>query len=234
MKKTIFTLNINNYCPEITAITYPLLKYYADKIGAQFHVITERKFPQWPITYEKLQIFQLGREMGNEWNIYIDSDALIHPASPDWTIFLNKDTVAHWGADMACVRWKYDEYFLRHGQHWGTGNWFTIGSNWCLDMWRPLEVSPAAAFDNIFPTHEEMNAGITKEHLIDDYALSHNIARFGLKTDKIADIRDRHDYIKGKAFCIHWYMTSDEIKISKLKDHVKAWHVPEYVQNFEK
>jgi len=232
MKKTIFTLNVNDYEPEIRAITYPLLKYYAHKIGADFYEIKDRHFPEWPVTYEKLQIFELGREMQNDWNIYIDSDALVHPDSPDWTVFMNRDTIAHWGSDVAPIRWQYDKYFLRAGSHWGTGNWFTIGSDWCLDMWRPLEITPEEAISYIFPTHEELNTGITAEHLVDDYALSNNIARFGLKAVKLVDVRDQYAQLKGKAFCMHWYMTSNEIKIEKLRLSVEAWRLPKSMTEY--
>ena len=73
MKKTVYLLNIGDYEPEITSLTYPYISRYASKIGAAVHLITERKFPEWPITYEKLQIYELGRQHGNDWNIYIDS-----------------------------------------------------------------------------------------------------------------------------------------------------------------
>lgn len=67
MKKTIFILNVNDYSPEITALTYPLIEAYAHKIGADFHIIRERKFPEWPVTYEKLQIYELAQQMGNDF-----------------------------------------------------------------------------------------------------------------------------------------------------------------------
>src|SRR5271168_5376308 len=72
VKKTIYTLNVGGYAPEICALTYPLLQAYARKIGADFHVIRDRKFPDWPVVYEKLQIHVLGKEHGDDWNIYID------------------------------------------------------------------------------------------------------------------------------------------------------------------
>lgn len=53
VKKTIYTLNIGDYAPEICALTYPLMQAYARKIGAEFHVIRERKFPDWPLDYEQ-------------------------------------------------------------------------------------------------------------------------------------------------------------------------------------
>ena len=58
-KKTIFTLNVDGYSPEITDITYPLIKRYAKHIDADLHIIKDRKFPDWPVTYEKLQIYEL-------------------------------------------------------------------------------------------------------------------------------------------------------------------------------
>ena len=65
LKKTVFTLNIDGYAPEVTELTYPLMKHYAAKIGADFHIIKERKFPDWPPVYEKMQIYQLAQEMKN-------------------------------------------------------------------------------------------------------------------------------------------------------------------------
>ncbi len=34
MKKTVFLLNIGNYAPQITGLTYPLIRRWARKIGA--------------------------------------------------------------------------------------------------------------------------------------------------------------------------------------------------------
>ena len=36
MRKTLYVLNVEGYAPQITALTYPLLRYYADRIGAEF------------------------------------------------------------------------------------------------------------------------------------------------------------------------------------------------------
>jgi hypothetical protein len=60
MKKTLYTLSVNDkhpgqdFEPEITALTFPLMRKYAHKIGADFHVIRERKHPDMPPVYEKL------------------------------------------------------------------------------------------------------------------------------------------------------------------------------------
>jgi hypothetical protein len=73
LKKTIYTLNIGgHYNDELTGMTYPFIKAWAYKIGAEFYEITERAFPDFPGRYEKLQIYKLGREHKNDWNIFID------------------------------------------------------------------------------------------------------------------------------------------------------------------
>ena len=190
VKKTLYTLNVGNYAPELCALTYPLMEAYARKIGADFFIIDERRFPEWPPVYEKLQIFELGKRHQNDWNIFVDSDALISPEMFDVTEHLRKDTVCHNGKDMAGIRWKYDKYFRRDGRHIGSCNWFTVASDWCLDLWRPLEdLSLDEAMHNINITIGERNSGLcSTEHLVDDYTLSRNIARFGLKVQTVIDL----------------------------------------------
>ena len=43
--KKLLVLDIGDYDREITNITFPYMKQYAKNIGADFHVITQRKFP---------------------------------------------------------------------------------------------------------------------------------------------------------------------------------------------
>jgi len=253
MKKTIFTLNVDGYAPEIIELTYPLLRYYANKIGADFYIIDKRKFKDYPVTYEKLQIYELGQEMQNDWNIYIDSDALIHPETLDWTYYLRKDTVIHNGNDMANIRWRFDKYFLRDGRNFGSCNWFTIASDWCIDLWRPLEITAKEAISNIFPTVEELNTVITPEHLIDDYALSRNIAKYGLKATTCNQIQK--DFGFADAY-FHWHdythtveqkingwreMKFDEkqgkmieVEMHGIKGILDTWKVPKNIREYAK
>ena len=223
LKKTIFTLNVNDYSPEITALTYPLLEGYAKKIGADFHIISERKHPDFPPVYEKLQIYDLAREMENDWNLYIDSDAVIHPDIPDWTNFLDKDTIAHNGTDNATIRWKYDRYFWRDGRHIGSCNWFAMASDWCVELWKPLDITLAEAVANINLTNKERTTVLTPDHLIDDYALSRNIAKYGLKVKTIADIQKECNVPGG--FHWHEYTLTVEDKVAKMKKLLKDWNL---------
>ena len=191
MKKVLYTLNINDYAPQVRELTYPLLKFYARKIGAEFFEITERRYPGWPVAYEKLQIWTLARRLDADWNIFLDADALIHPDTVDFTTYLPRECIAHNGTDFASLRWRYDEYFWRDTRNIGSCNWCSIASRWCLDLWHPLEdLTLAEALDRIQPTQEERNCGlIDREHLLDDYVLSRNIARYGLKVQTLTELQ---------------------------------------------
>jgi hypothetical protein len=220
IKKTLYTLSVDNYSKEITNLTFPLLRYYAEKIGADFHVIKNRVFPDMPPVYEKLQIHELGRD--NDWNIYFDADALVHPETVDFTSLIQKDTVMHNACDMANVRWKYDEYFLRDGRNIGSCNWFAIASDWCIDLWSPLDIPLEEALKNIYPIPAELSNGITKEHLIDDYALSRNIAKYGLKFRKAIDIQ-METGMPTASFFWHQYTVPIDAKIVMMRQVIKDW-----------
>lgn len=223
MKKVIWTLNIANYAPEVTALTYPLLKNYAHKIGAEFEVITKRQFPDWPVVYEKLQIFELGAD--NDWNIYIDSDALVHPDMFDPTDHVPMNTVLHNGRDMAGNRWRYDRHFRRDGRHIGSCNWFTCAPRDCIDLWKPLDdLTLAQALDNIFPIVAELNSEcFNRDHLIDDYTLSRNIATFGLKHTCILDIMKAEGH--GGDYLWHLYTIPVAEKVRQMKEVLRRWGI---------
>lgn len=225
MNKTIYTLNVNGYSPEITRLTYPLIKRYAEKIGAAFYVITERRFPiDYAPVYEKLQIYQLQAERKDDWSIFIDSDALVHPDFYDMTEFISKDTVMHNGSDLANIRWKYDRFFRRDGRHIGSCNWMTIASDWCRELWEPLtDISYYDAIRNIYPTQFELNTVITRDHLIDDYVLSRNISKYGLKFKTILElmkeIGDTGNYLW------HQYTMPTEEKVKLITGILKDWGI---------
>jgi len=222
MKKTVFTLCVDNYAPKITALTFSLFEKYAEKIGAEFYVIRERKFPDWPMTYEKFQIYSLGREMGNDWNIFFDADALVHPDMPDVTAHLPMDTVMQNAKDLSSARWKYDEYMRRDGRFISSCNWFSVFSDFCLDLYHPLEdMTLAQALANIFPCQQEVVWGMGADHLIDDYVVTRNIARYGLKYVTFSKIREELDLPFG--YLWHTYMQSDERKLEEIEKTMVAW-----------
>lgn len=224
--KTLYTLNIN-YSPEICELTYPLLKCYARRLGADFYVISEDKFPGWPVVYNKLQIGELARKRRDDWSVFIDSDCLVHPETIDFTEHLPRDTVAHNGSDMASVRWRYDDYFRRDGRNIGSCTWMVFCSSWCLDLWQPLDMPLEQALENIQPTVGEATTTITPDHLIDDYALSRNIARYGLKYRNLKDlIKDLG--IPDANFFWHLYTLSVEEKVRQMKEILEQWSIDKW------
>jgi len=225
IKKVIYLLNIDNYAPECTAITYPLIYHYAKKIGAEICNITERKFPGTPPVYEKLQIYELAQKYNADWNIYIDSDTLIHPDFFDLTAHISKDTIAHNGKDMATHRWEYDRYFLRDGRHIGSCNWWAIASDWNIELWKPLDdITVDEAISRIYPTVGELNGVVETDHLIDDFTLSRNIAKYGLKHDTIIDICKRVGY-EQNGFLWHAYNIPEKDKLAQMHSILAHWGV---------
>jgi len=226
-KKTVFTLNTEpDAYREITDLTYPLLKAYCKKIGADFHVISERKFPEWrSVTYEKCQVYQLAQEMENDWNIFVDADALIHPDMIDLTSLLPRDTVLHNGNDFAGIRWKYDRFFMRDGRNIGSCTWFNIASDWCIEMFKPLDdLAPEEAYSNIFPIGAELKNGYEPWRLIEDYVFSRNIAKYGLKFKTFADMVEEEPKMTGEYFW-HIYATPIEEKVVKMRQTLNNWGI---------
>lgn len=241
-KKVLYTLNIDSYAPEITQITYPFMQHWARKIGAEFKIIDTRKFQDWPVVYEKLQIFELGKD--NDWNIYVDSDALIHPDFYDPTDHLPANTVCHNGNDMAGNRWKYDRHFRRDGRHLGSCNWFTIAPHNCIDLWKPLDdLTLEEAVGNISTAINELTSGaVERSHLIDDYTLSRNIAKFGLKFKSIRSIQEEFPirWVDEKtgaerqgdknSYLYHQYTFAAPEKLRQLRDVLRVWKVTDYFE----
>jgi hypothetical protein len=223
MKKTIYTLNFDNYAPEICALTYPLLRHYADKINAEFVVISERKWPQCHFNIERLQIYDLARERGDDWTIFFDSDALVHPDTPDVTEMVPMDTVLHNADEYASCRFIYDDYFRRDGRHIATGNWFTVASRWCLDLWHPLEdLTVEEAIQRIKPLAKERRNGMPREHIIDDFIISRNVARYGLKATTFRSILARIGH-NDKEYLWHQSLISNAHKLFAIKSVLQTW-----------
>jgi len=129
----------------------------------------------------------------SDWSIFFDADCLISPEMFDPTEHIRKDTVLFNGKDMSGIRFKVDDYFRRDGRFIGACSWFVVCSNQTLDLWRPLDdLTLEEASANIKITVQEFNAAEKSgPSLLDDYTLSRNIARFGLKHETLIDICGR-------------------------------------------
>jgi hypothetical protein len=213
MKKLLVTLDID-YTKKITDITYPYMKSYADKIGADFKIIKERKFPNQPVNIEKFQLYQLSEDY--DWTIFIDADALINPNCPDMTEIYEKDVVIFNGYDLYPTRFKANNYTRRDKRNISACTWFSVFSDWTRHLWKPYKNSKEYV-DQIDLLWLEKNFGYSAEHILDDYLVSRNIAKYGLKVKTIQnDFLNDCQNITFSPFLIHYFCVSLDQKIELL------------------
>jgi hypothetical protein len=205
------------------------MERYAAKIGATFRVIRERKWPDLPPVMEKFQVWEMAQSsVGVNWHIFLDADALIHPDMFDVTALLGMDTTfSGITSDMTLQRFKPDQYFLRDGRFIGKGNWCAGFSEWCLDYYRPPMPFTKATIDrlccNIQLTVAEQQSGVMyPSHLIDDYIVSRNIARYGLKHTLISEVGARFG-LNAAPYLWHKYLQDSDRKILEMRDVLKQW-----------
>lgn len=209
MRKLIVTMCLNNWEPEITSRTFPLMKHYAKKIGADFWHINERKYPNCPIGYERFQIYDIADQY--DWVIQLDADLVMHPDMPDVTTFVNKDTILISRPDHSAARFIADKYFYRDGRFVSVPGFFTVTSDWCKDFWQlPEDMTPQQAISQITPLQNEWGRWDNKihdgSHLVVDYIWSRNVARYGLKYKTLQEVfvppmlKPIEDYVMHNSF----------------------------------
>jgi hypothetical protein len=173
LRKAVFTVRVDNYLPDLCALTLPAMKRYADKIGADFYVIEERKFPELPPTYEKMQIWHLGANY--DWSILIDCDMAIRDEMYDVTEVVLPDTVGSWMVYDPQITIAKDEYIPLDG----TGT--AVATNlvvvpWPLHgVWKPLEMSST-----------EILSRMKRQFVVDEYCFSRNMTERGIRLSSLA------------------------------------------------
>jgi len=210
MKKALVTLDIN-YNQEITNLTYPYMRKYAEKIGADFVIMNERKFPHLSPNMEKFQLYEISANY--DWTIFIDADALIHPNCPDVTEIYKKDCVIFNRYDYYPFRFKHNNYVRRDGRNIAATTWISIFSDWTRHAWKPHE-NPEQFIDQINPMDLEKNFGYEPKHILDDYLVSRNIAKYGIKVETFHQLVPQdgmNNYWFNHQFCV-----TEEDKINLL------------------
>jgi hypothetical protein len=177
MKKCIHIVDIDKngkkYLPKLRKLTIPTITRYAESIKAEVNFIKERKYSKWPIVYEKMQVYDCGK--GYDWNILLDIDYVISPKFPDVTKAYTPDIVSFSHSYHARTQLKPDYYFLRDGRNVGIAANFVVTSKWTHDLWEPLDIPLNEALQNV-----------VRHHVIDEYCLSRNLAKYGLKYAGVA------------------------------------------------
>jgi hypothetical protein len=81
-----------------------------------------------------------------------------------------------------------DEYFLRDGRNIGLVTNFVITSRMTRDLWTPFSEDAGEILPRLRPNEQYPH----RPHLVDEYCLSRNLARFGLKYSGIVDMHLNH------------------------------------------
>lgn len=81
LKKAVVTLTIGDKHDGMREISHPLMKAYADKVGADFIVIDEIKLRMGSLLLEKWQMFDL--LFRYDRLMFMDTDILVTPSCPD-------------------------------------------------------------------------------------------------------------------------------------------------------
>ena len=185
MKKCVHTIIVDNWFPEMCAITLPLMKAYAKKIGADLNIISKRLNPTWPVNYEKMQIWETGR--GYVWNIYIDADIIIDPVRmPDFTELSDPRFFYYEAILSPKDQYQSHPYFIRDERNLGISDCFIMTSDLTHDLWHP------ALCD--FDTAKRFCQG--NERIVSEFNINLNIARFGLKGLTRIGYDDKHFHLQ--------------------------------------
>jgi hypothetical protein len=177
MKKILHVLNINDFFPELFGLCFPTIQAYARRNGYAINIITERKFHDYPVIYEKVQVYEDGK--GYDVNLLVDGDMLIHPQFPD---VINIVPPHHVGFnDNYNISTKFHterlDYFLRDGRDVGIATNFVVAYKSTHDIWKPLPYTPQEIEDLSVKGLNHRGWG----HYADEFCLSYNLAKYGLR-----------------------------------------------------
>ena len=148
--KCIHVLATLDYAPDLCAVTLPRIEAYAKRIGADFNRITERRFPEFPINYERMQIYEYGK--GYDWNVNVDADMLIGDSLVDVTTRIPPEKVG------TAMIFKLSEafpiignpVFEKAADDIGIVDMFNVTTKLTHEFWRPLP-GPFEEYQNCSP-----------------------------------------------------------------------------------
>lgn len=167
-KKCVHVMVLPGWQASLADVTLPHLKRYAEKIGADLQVISQRKFPDWPVSFEKHQVFDAGKDY--DWNVYFDVDVLVHPDFDDFTLRHPAEKVGNWWYQDVrgiCEAERID-IFREDGRYYGVADCFVATSRRTHGLWTPL----GGGFDHYIPLLKTDDRS-----KITTFSLSFNLAR---------------------------------------------------------
>ena len=223
MKKLLVTLNINDYDKEITELTFPYMKEYAQNIGADFHIIKERMYPNFPLMLEEFQMYKFAEIY--DWIIFLDGDCLINPKGVDVTTLVEEDRVLLARHASPTHHYYPDNIEGKYNLKYYAPFFFLVFHKNCRDCVKPYE-NPYDYYKyiNLNSTHPEMEMYMNmrthlsekeiKGTLIDEFLLTLNLHRYNIKTASLQGYSPCHNIIA--------HISAErDVKIKHLKDSIK-------------
>jgi len=223
MKKLLVTLNINDYDKEITELTFPFMKEYAQNIGADFHIIKERKFLNLSVMLEKFQIYDISKDY--DWIIYLDSDCIINPKTKDLTSLVEKDRVLISGYVPPGHHFHYKNIEGKYNLQYYAPFYFLVFHKNSRDCVKPYKnVKQYRDYINLNSSHPEMIQymkiksdiidGDIKMSMLDEFFLTLNLHKYNIKTAALKKDFSELDVVAHIS-------DSKEAKIKHIKNSIK-------------
>ena len=189
------------------------MKNYANKIGAEFIEINERKFPDYSILYEKIQIYELGKDA--DWNIFFDGDVIVNNSMIDIRES-NPNMVLLKDGYNVDIKFLTNKYFYKRKQ--GIASCFVATSKKCHNLWKPLYLTPKEINSKIIISKKDINDGITESSTPqDEYILSYNLAKYEYNFSGIPIDSMFHSYNAN--------YNNNANKLKEIKDKLKEWNL---------
>lgn len=174
--KCVHVVMMPGYQPKMCELTIPNLRAYAERIGADFNLITEPKFPGFPPNYERFQIYEAGKNY--HWNINIDADTVLHPDMPDVTEICDPYAFCSLYGMQADFYFNTNSVaFIRDGRNQAVADQFTVSSHFVHDVWEPLTDKLNFAMMSSFCKKDPRQ--------VSEFNLSYNMAKYGIKHNGI-------------------------------------------------
>ena len=223
MKKLLVTLNINDYDKEITNLTFPFMKEYAKNIGADFHIIKERKFTDFPLMLEEFQMYEFAETY--DWIIFLDGDCLINPKGVDLTTLVEEDRVLIAKFNSPTHHYHPENIEGKYNLKYYAPFFFLVFHKNSKDCVKPYQ-NPYDYYEyiNLKSTHPEMETYMKirthlsekeiKDTLIDEFLLTLNLHRYNIKTASLQE-----DF--SELSIIAHISDARDVKIKHLKNSIK-------------
>lgn len=229
--KAVVTMCFGQKYEELSVITQPTLKKYAEKIGADFVVINEKRLSNKYIHYEKFQIFDL---FGKYHRIlFLDSDIIVRPDCPDLFEVVSENKLGIFDEGRfedflpvirdACVKYKMSI------PKW-SGQSYNTGVMVLSRLHKHLFKKPDQEYDcyNGYLHYEQpyINLKIMTENVA--------VKDIGYKFNRISIMDKPTGENRLSSYMIHYAGAPESVRLNLIKDDLKSWEEsgPDY--NYKK